>query len=160
MSPDQKAPTPFIIEWIPDILPKSKIGEMRIKFEYGHHRNGHIEYREQQSSLEQTMELSPSLATINVHWYPDFMQSPPLPPVQVESKTKVRWQLSKGTQRRPWKVCFKGEWEWLKRHRFGTLGQKTCGLSFKLLDVLNPVQFQLNAVFNFDYENASQYLKD
>ncbi|XP_051896731.1 uncharacterized protein C2orf42 homolog isoform X2 [Pristis pectinata] len=67
MSPDQKEPTPFIIEWIPDILPRSKIGEMRIKFEYGHHRNGHIEYREQQPSPEQTLELSPSLATINIH---------------------------------------------------------------------------------------------
>ncbi|XP_072122845.1 uncharacterized protein C2orf42 homolog isoform X1 [Mobula birostris] len=67
MSPDQKEPTPFIIEWIPDILPRSKIGEMRIKFEYGHHRNGHIEYREQQTSPEQTVELSPTLTTVNIH---------------------------------------------------------------------------------------------
>lgn len=44
-SPDQKEPTPFIIEWIPDILPKSHIGELRIKFEYGHQRNGQIESR-------------------------------------------------------------------------------------------------------------------
>ncbi|XP_071947716.1 uncharacterized protein C2orf42 homolog [Antedon mediterranea] len=44
-SPDQKEPTPFVIEWIPDILPKSKIGELRIKFEYGHLRNGHVEHR-------------------------------------------------------------------------------------------------------------------
>ncbi|XP_002735818.1 uncharacterized protein C2orf42-like [Saccoglossus kowalevskii] len=44
-APDQKEPTPFVIEWIPDILPKSKIGELRIKFEYGHQRNGHIEIR-------------------------------------------------------------------------------------------------------------------
>lgn len=42
---EQKDPTPFIIEWIPDILPKSHIGELRIKFEYGHQRNGHIEHR-------------------------------------------------------------------------------------------------------------------
>ncbi|XP_048474671.1 uncharacterized protein C2orf42 homolog [Rhincodon typus] len=67
MSPEQKEPTPFIIEWIPDILPKLKIGEMRIKLEYGHHRNGHVEYREQQPSPEQSLELSPSLATINIH---------------------------------------------------------------------------------------------
>lgn len=33
---DQVEPTPFIIEWIPDILPLSKIGELKIKFEYGH----------------------------------------------------------------------------------------------------------------------------
>lgn len=43
--PDQKEPTPFIIEWIPDILPKMRIGELRIKLEYGHQRNGHIEHR-------------------------------------------------------------------------------------------------------------------
>ncbi|XP_077161352.1 uncharacterized protein C2orf42 homolog [Paroedura picta] len=63
-SPDQKEPTPFIIEWIPDILPQSKIGELRIKFEYGHYRNGHTtEYQEQRPSLEQTLELMP-LTTI------------------------------------------------------------------------------------------------
>ena len=44
-APDQKEPTPFIIEWIPDILPKLRIGELRIKFEYGHQRNGQIEHR-------------------------------------------------------------------------------------------------------------------
>lgn len=63
-SPDQKEPTPFIIEWIPDILPQSKIGELRIKFEYGHYRNGHpTEYQEQRPPLEQTLELMP-LTTI------------------------------------------------------------------------------------------------
>ena len=44
-SPDQKDLTPFIIEWIPDILPLMKIGELRIKFEYGHQRNGQQERR-------------------------------------------------------------------------------------------------------------------
>ena len=44
-STEQKEPTPFIIEWIPDILPKSRIGELRIKFEYGHQRNGLVEHR-------------------------------------------------------------------------------------------------------------------
>jgi len=43
--PDQKELTPFIIEWIPDILPFMKIGELRIKFEYGHQRNGQLEQR-------------------------------------------------------------------------------------------------------------------
>ena len=43
--PDQKEPTPFVIEWIPDILPFMKIGELRIKFEYGHQRNGQLEQR-------------------------------------------------------------------------------------------------------------------
>ncbi|XP_071064985.1 uncharacterized protein C2orf42 homolog isoform X3 [Dasypus novemcinctus] len=63
-SPDQKEPTPFIIEWIPDILPQSKIGELRIKFEYGHHRNGHMaEYQDQRSPPDQPLELAP-LTTI------------------------------------------------------------------------------------------------
>nr|XP_013007047.1 uncharacterized protein C2orf42 homolog isoform X2 [Cavia porcellus] len=63
-SPDQKEPTPFIIEWIPDILPQAKIGELRIKFEYGHHRNGHVaDYQDQRPPLEQSLELAP-LTTI------------------------------------------------------------------------------------------------
>ncbi|XP_064031633.1 uncharacterized protein C2orf42 homolog [Pogoniulus pusillus] len=36
-SPAQKEPTPFIIEWIPNILPQAGIGELRLKFQYGHH---------------------------------------------------------------------------------------------------------------------------
>ncbi|XP_028618231.1 uncharacterized protein C2orf42 homolog isoform X2 [Grammomys surdaster] len=63
-SPDQKEPTPFIIEWIPDILPQSKIGELRIKFEYGHHRNGHVaDYQDPRPSMDQPLELAP-LTTI------------------------------------------------------------------------------------------------
>ncbi|KAK9395331.1 putative protein C2orf42 like [Crotalus adamanteus] len=59
-SPDQKEPTPFIIEWIPNILPQSKIGELRIKFEYGHYRNGHpADYQEQRPSLDQALEIMP-----------------------------------------------------------------------------------------------------
>lgn len=38
-SPNQVHPTPFSIEWIPDILPMSKIGELRIRFEFGHVKN-------------------------------------------------------------------------------------------------------------------------
>ena len=57
-SADQKEPTPFIIEWIPDILPKMHIGELRIKFEYGHQRNGQIEHRHSAQSLElQTIQV-------------------------------------------------------------------------------------------------------
>ncbi|KAM4746933.1 uncharacterized protein C2orf42 homolog isoform 1-T2 [Rhinophrynus dorsalis] len=63
-TPDQKEPTPFTIEWIPDILPLSKIGELRIKFEYGHHRNGpSSEFHEPPPSLEHTLEITP-LTTI------------------------------------------------------------------------------------------------
>ncbi|KAM8973565.1 uncharacterized protein C2orf42 homolog isoform 2-T2 [Pelodytes ibericus] len=63
-SPDQKEPTPFTIEWIPDILPVSKIGELRIKFEYGHHRNGPSgDFQEPSPHLEHTLEITP-LTTI------------------------------------------------------------------------------------------------
>ncbi|CAB4061122.1 unnamed protein product [Lepeophtheirus salmonis] len=40
MSFDSKDTTPFVIEWIPDILPIMKVGELKVKFEYGHNRNG------------------------------------------------------------------------------------------------------------------------
>lgn len=35
-SADGIEPTPFKIEWIPDVLPLSHIGELRIQFEFGH----------------------------------------------------------------------------------------------------------------------------
>ncbi|XP_041370931.1 uncharacterized protein C2orf42-like isoform X2 [Gigantopelta aegis] len=61
VSSEQKEPHPFIIEWIPDILPKSRIGELRIKFEYGHQRNGQVEHRISSPSPEisavQTIQL-------------------------------------------------------------------------------------------------------
>ncbi|KAJ1525258.1 hypothetical protein ONE63_010082 [Megalurothrips usitatus] len=39
-SPDQLEPTPFIIEWIPDVLPLSRVGELRLQFKFGHQRCG------------------------------------------------------------------------------------------------------------------------
>jgi len=41
---DSRDGIPFIIEWIPDILPQSHIGEMRIQFEFGHQCNGIIQH--------------------------------------------------------------------------------------------------------------------
>ncbi|XP_074664283.1 uncharacterized protein C2orf42 homolog isoform X1 [Strix aluco] len=63
-SPTQKEPTPFIIEWIPNILPQSRIGELRIKFQYGHHGGpqpgpGH----RPPAAMEPALELPP-LTTI------------------------------------------------------------------------------------------------
>jgi hypothetical protein len=43
MSSDQKEAIPFIIEWIPDILPKCHFGELRIQFQFGHLKNGKTE---------------------------------------------------------------------------------------------------------------------
>ena len=42
---NQRGVSAFEIEWIPDILPQMRIGELRIKFEYGHQRNGQLERR-------------------------------------------------------------------------------------------------------------------
>lgn len=36
VSEHQKEPIPFIIEWIPDVLPITEIGELRLTFKYGH----------------------------------------------------------------------------------------------------------------------------
>ncbi|CAN0104597.1 unnamed protein product [Lampetra planeri] len=45
-SVEQVEPTPFVMEWVPDILPRCRIGELRVKFEYGHQRNGQPQQRE------------------------------------------------------------------------------------------------------------------
>jgi hypothetical protein len=58
MSPDQQEPTPFLIEWIPDILPCSKIGELRIRFEFGHQRNGQTEKRTQRPLTRALPDIS------------------------------------------------------------------------------------------------------
>ncbi|XP_071441436.1 uncharacterized protein C2orf42 [Hetaerina americana] len=68
MSPGQTTPTPFVIEWIPDLLPRSHIGELRVEFEYGHQRNGLFEKRDGSlnnaliSSSEKPYVAIPSLA--------------------------------------------------------------------------------------------------
>ena len=43
MSSDPKDITPFQIDWTPDLLPKTKVGEMSIQFQYGHQRNGQLD---------------------------------------------------------------------------------------------------------------------
>ncbi|KAM8990811.1 uncharacterized protein C2orf42 homolog isoform 1-T2 [Guaruba guarouba] len=64
MSPTQKEPTPFIIEWIPNILPQARIGELRIKFQYGHHGGPRPSTRHRPpGTMEPGLELAP-LSTI------------------------------------------------------------------------------------------------
>ena len=43
MSTDPGDVTPFKIEWLQDVLPRSKTGEMTIKLEFGHQVNGQID---------------------------------------------------------------------------------------------------------------------
>ncbi|XP_063597562.1 uncharacterized protein C2orf42-like [Penaeus indicus] len=63
-APGQKEPTPFIIEWIPDILPKSLIGELRIKFEFDHLHNGQLLT---QRELRGTQAGAQTIATVRSH---------------------------------------------------------------------------------------------
>lgn len=65
-SPDQVEPTPFLIEWIPDILPKSKIGELNIRFEFGHQRNGQVDKRSTLSRNILKIESQPSCEDITL----------------------------------------------------------------------------------------------
>ncbi|KAM9368607.1 uncharacterized protein C2orf42 homolog [Phaethornis superciliosus] len=65
-SPTQKEPTPFIIEWIPNILPQARVGELRIRFQYGHQpatSPGH-QGHQPPTSMEPSLELTP-LTTIS-----------------------------------------------------------------------------------------------
>uniref|UniRef100_A0A8P4G2U2 Putative treble-clef zinc-finger domain-containing protein n=1 Tax=Dicentrarchus labrax TaxID=13489 RepID=A0A8P4G2U2_DICLA len=42
-SADQKEASPFVIEWIPDVLPRCQMGELRLSFEFGHQQSGQPE---------------------------------------------------------------------------------------------------------------------
>ncbi|XP_068609191.1 uncharacterized protein C2orf42 homolog [Brachionichthys hirsutus] len=42
-TPDQKETSPFVIEWIPNVLPRCQMGELRISFEFGHQQSGQPE---------------------------------------------------------------------------------------------------------------------
>ena len=43
MTSDPNILTPFVIEWIPNLLPRMNIGELTIKFEFGHQKNFEID---------------------------------------------------------------------------------------------------------------------
>ncbi|KAA8584330.1 hypothetical protein FQN60_008115 [Etheostoma spectabile] len=49
---DQKEVSPFVIEWIPDVLPRCQMGELRISFEFGHQQSGQPESCEKTSAAE------------------------------------------------------------------------------------------------------------
>ncbi|XP_068190562.1 uncharacterized protein C2orf42 homolog isoform X3 [Antennarius striatus] len=42
-TPDQKETSPFVIDWIPDVLPRCHVGELRISFEFDHQQSGQPE---------------------------------------------------------------------------------------------------------------------
>lgn len=41
-----------MIEWIPDVLPRCQMGELRISFEFGHQQSGQPENCEKTSAAE------------------------------------------------------------------------------------------------------------
>ena len=49
---DQKDASPFVIEWIPDVLPRCQMGELRITFEFGHQQSGQQEICDKTSVAE------------------------------------------------------------------------------------------------------------
>ncbi|PWA26531.1 hypothetical protein CCH79_00001159, partial [Gambusia affinis] len=50
-SGDQES-SPFVIEWIPDVLPRCQMGELRISFEFGHQQSGQSECQEKAGGAE------------------------------------------------------------------------------------------------------------
>ncbi|XP_031589857.1 uncharacterized protein C2orf42 homolog isoform X4 [Oreochromis aureus] len=48
---DQEA-CPFVIDWIPDVLPRCHVGELRISFEFGHQQSGQPEHGDKMSAAE------------------------------------------------------------------------------------------------------------
>ena len=42
MSSNPKYIVPFVIEWVPNLLPRMGIGEVTITFEFGHQKNGQV----------------------------------------------------------------------------------------------------------------------
>uniref|UniRef100_A0A3Q4GX75 Chromosome 2 open reading frame 42 n=1 Tax=Neolamprologus brichardi TaxID=32507 RepID=A0A3Q4GX75_NEOBR len=49
---DQKEACPFVIDWIPDVLPRCHVGELRISFEFGHQQSGQPEHGDKMSAAE------------------------------------------------------------------------------------------------------------
>ncbi|XP_017296831.1 uncharacterized protein C2orf42 homolog isoform X3 [Kryptolebias marmoratus] len=49
---DQKEASPFVIEWIPDVLPRCQMGELRFSFEFGHQQSGQLEGSEKMGVRE------------------------------------------------------------------------------------------------------------
>lgn len=58
-SGDQKESTPFVIEWIPDVLPRCQMGELRISFEFGHQHSGQSESVEKMGGAEKKARRKP-----------------------------------------------------------------------------------------------------
>lgn len=53
-----------MIEWIPDVLPRSHMGELRIGFEYGHQQSGQPEPGEKGSHSRVDSNLPKATKTV------------------------------------------------------------------------------------------------
>ena len=57
MSSNPKHIIPFVIEWVPNLLPRTGIGELTIKFEFGHQKNGQVDtFHEDSLSKSSTLK--------------------------------------------------------------------------------------------------------
>eukprot|EP00066_Takifugu_rubripes_P010383 XP_003978174.2 PREDICTED: uncharacterized protein C2orf42 homolog isoform X2 [Takifugu rubripes] len=59
-----KEANPFVIEWIPDVLPRCHMGELRIGFEYGHQQSGQLELCEKGGRSKMDSDLSKPAKTV------------------------------------------------------------------------------------------------
>ncbi|XP_040915725.1 uncharacterized protein C2orf42 homolog isoform X2 [Toxotes jaculatrix] len=64
---DQKEASPFVIEWIPDVLPRCQMGELRISFEFGHQQSGQPEYCDTMGAAERGGGRNKSDSTQSKH---------------------------------------------------------------------------------------------
>ncbi|CAG5867687.1 unnamed protein product [Menidia menidia] len=63
---DQKEAGPFVIEWIPDVLPRCRMGELRIAFEFGHQQSGQPELLEKTGPAEKGGRSKPDCGQARV----------------------------------------------------------------------------------------------
>ncbi|KAM6902063.1 uncharacterized protein C2orf42 homolog [Xenentodon cancila] len=72
---EQKEASPFVMEWIPDVLPRSQMGELRISFEFGHQQSGQPEGNEKTSATERGGRSKSDCTQIRVTKAPDIIQA-------------------------------------------------------------------------------------
>uniref|UniRef100_A0A3Q3W3Y9 Putative treble-clef zinc-finger domain-containing protein n=1 Tax=Mola mola TaxID=94237 RepID=A0A3Q3W3Y9_MOLML len=65
-SADLKEAGPFVIEWIPDVLPRCHMGELRISFEFGHQQSGQLEHCERGSRIKPDLSQSKAATKVEI----------------------------------------------------------------------------------------------
>ncbi|XP_061589319.1 uncharacterized protein C2orf42 homolog isoform X2 [Cololabis saira] len=71
---EQKEASPFVMEWIPDVLPRSQMGELRISFEFGHQQSGQLESPEKTGVAERGGRSKSDCTQTRVTKAPEIVQ--------------------------------------------------------------------------------------